>query len=463
MFKNTNLETVETMAGYTNDKLDIREMSMLSQLIYWELRNDEPDSIEALLQFYQGDRAHEDLMEQASTEAANAISSFLGKMQNDAFDVIDTVFETVTRETKDVSKDVITHTITTIPKIDFLDSDMAYELSGANIDNISHRAIPAEHGDKFAQREVSEIVGRIKETMPEATFVQFTDMIKYLKIDVVGIYDAIVRQVKMRAPALRRVTPLKLPYTYLEAIVGYHIVKSLIKTHADDTRLSEAEYSNYLHLLLTNLTIRYPMAYREITNLLDSSQNNLSYIMTGDLIELTLYAPALEKARGETSLDDTIDNALARIVTSERGSILGVPAEDRYKVFRKNVINSESLKISRRIGTEVAKTFETFINSPKFDTWWSGNQPTNLTPTLRNELLVKMRKRAAIASIGSESDLYNCVIDIVADVLYDNSAVKSFIHDIRILMREDDNTITSAIGAAVDRVIVSFFVDMLKV
>lgn len=465
MFKNPNLGAVETISGITKDNIEIAKMSPLSRTIYRELRVDEPETIEALLSFYQGDRQHEDLLESMSTETALSIGAFLGKVQNEVLDLVDTTFESVVRTTKDESSETVTHRLNIIPEIEFLDTSYVDEIVSINISQMTRLDHIVADGMKFNEQTHAELVNRISKTMTADTFQKFVSMITLLKIDIVAIYDTVIRGFQTKLAPLQRVTDLSIPYTYIEAIVGYHIAKSLMEEPDMDTRLPEMKYNVFVSAKVNNLLIRYASAHKMTTEHIDKNLQNFECRMIDDVIALNLYEPAI-KLSGEKqgiSRQEVIDGLLSIATVTLIGKAQGVSDKDMYDYYRRDIIGRNQLKLSRSVVREINREFESFVYSRDFDTWFAINTDELLTDDIRNRYMTGVRNKTAVLSIGSQDQLYDAIVGIVCDVFYSRPGIHQFINDIRVLMQDGETKVHDAVGMAADKVIVKFFVDMLLV
>ncbi len=464
MFKINSLTQIETMSGLLEDKCRIKEPTVLARAVYRELRVDEPETPEELFKFYQNDPEHEHLMEEISTELSKGVMGLISKVQNELLDLVDTTFEEVRLATKDDTADLITHRLNIIPEVKFLDSNACQEVVTRNVSSLGRMSVPANCGTKFAPRNSMEILGRVSKTMSADSFDLFSSMIALLKIDIVEIYDNFVRRLDHKRTPLERIGTLKLPYTHVEAVVAYHIVKSLLEEQDDETRLQEVEYNNYLSALLNNLSVRYGDAVKMLLNSLSNNSDKCVYAMDGDVVTLTVYEPILEMVEKERQGDrnDAINYLLSMVIVKVKGPVVGVKDSERYDSYRRQLQSRRKLHLSSKMVTEIKKSFESFVNSLHFNTWYEANYEDEVTDQKRVKYLEDMYSRLGNVSVGSDDELYKLIIDLVCEVFYNKPAISKFIGDIRIIMGSGDVGIHEAIGLAADRLIMKYLVDMVE-
>lgn len=464
MFRIPSFAQVETIAGLVNDRVAIPQMTVLSTAVYRELSPVEPENIDSLMAFYQKDKQHEQLMEQISDEMSRAVTGLIAKVQNELLDLVDTTFEEVQRAVGTAPENVITHRITMVPELKFLDSDVASEVAAIDISNMVRTEVDLAKGMKFQPRTAPEILQRISKTMTEASFELFTQTLQVCGVSIVDIYDRVIRGMDHKVTPLQRMGALAIPYTYLEAILGYHIAHSLQEHHDDETHLTEVGYSNFIAAKVNNMCIRYKDAVTMIHQTLKSNMGNPAAKANGDVIEVTLYEPMIKalEDKEDKSRQDIIEAVLAKATTGLKGSIPGQDAAQRYQTYRKDVLAKQQMQLSSDMIIALQRSLENFVTSMHFEDWYTANYDGAISEAVRTSFLDDMRSRLAGAAVSCESELYTLVLDIVCEVFYKKPAIRKFINDIRVITATGDVTINEAVGIASDRLIVRYLTDMIK-
>ena len=462
MIKTTDLASIQLLAERMKDGLRPKSGSALQRVIITDIAPTKPGSIEEVLSFTQGSAQSERLIEEVSKDITVAVSTLMGKVQNELLVFIDDIYDDVKHATNGLGDELVTHKLNIVPEIDFIDSMIASEIADIDTTSLVRNAYPQGSREKFPERTLNEVMECMSKSMTKDSLESFGKMIFNLDIDVLSIYNKVIRGIDNNIPPQKPITFANIPYRFIEAVVGYHLAVSLLDTPDEDVRLTEVQYVEVVTLQRNNMLVRYSAAIDGIQKILSADNGLISYVFKDEIFELNLYQPFLDKnSKDQLSRTMLIERLLNICARDAFGHQQNINDTDVYKAYRKRKIGEGSLFISATKVRAIQVAIEDYVGSKSFQTWYSSNYEGTADDNVRITFLKEMRAMCADVSIGSDSDVYRQIIRIVCDVFYKRPQFKAFLTDINTIVTETEVTVHEALGVAADHLIISFLVDMV--